>query len=159
MIVHVCVHRHGDTRAGHAFIFEVEAPNGLQHKMGSMYHGMLLVVSEPTLPGRFDHQRCRPFRISPSNRAQIAMTAMLSAVCAISCPQAQITLPPVENHPKLQGTELSEPCRCRSDRIWGGPRVLAHCICGDTCLEVPFVCRVLPCTSDATARDVLGCCA
>ena len=23
--------------------------------MGSMHHGMLLVVSEPTLPGRFDH--------------------------------------------------------------------------------------------------------
>ena len=24
------------------------------------------------------------------------------------------------------------------------------------CVEAPFVCRVLPCTSDATARDVLG---
>ena len=83
-------------------------------------------------------------------------TVMLSVVCAITCSQAEFTFPPFENDQKLQGTELSERCCCSIGRIWGGPRLLVRCICGDMCVEAPFVCRVLPCTSDATARDVLG---
>ena len=78
--------------------------------MGSTHHRMLLVVSEPVAPGRFDDQRCRPIRISPKSRALPALLTMLSVRCAIYCWQAQITLSPVENHPKQQGTELSGRC-------------------------------------------------
>ena len=74
-----------------------------QHKMGSMHHGMLLVVSEPTLRGRFDDQRCRPIRIPPWTRAQTALLTMLSVRRAIPCPQAQFTLSPSENHRSCSG--------------------------------------------------------
>ena len=80
--------------------------------MGPNLHHMRLLKSESATSGRFNDQRCRPFRISPSNRAQIAMTAMLSAVCAISCPQAEITLPPFENHLKLQEPVLFDVSVC-----------------------------------------------
>ena len=85
-------------------------------------------------------------------------TVMLSVVCAITCSQAEFTFPPFENDQKLQGTELclSAADALSAGSIWGGPRLLVRCICGDMCVEAPFVCRVLPCTSDATARDVLG---
>ena len=37
----------------------------IEYKMGSMHHGMQLVVGELALPGRFDHQGCRPIQIPP----------------------------------------------------------------------------------------------
>jgi len=92
------------------FIFEVEAPNDPICKMRPNLYGMPLLTCEPALSGHSGGQRCAAFQIPPWIRAHIAIPPMPSAVCAISCPQAQITLPRIENHPKLQGTELSERC-------------------------------------------------
>ena len=63
------------------------------------------------------------------DRAQIAMTAMLSMLCAKPCPQAQITLPPFKNHLEPKGPVLFDRLRCRIGRIRGGPCATARCRC------------------------------
>ena len=55
MPLHVCVkERLADVQRSCPQVFPMPRDKG-GNNMGSMHHGMLLVVSEPTLPGRFDH--------------------------------------------------------------------------------------------------------
>ena len=69
------------------------------------------------------------------NLAQIAMTVMLSMVCAIPCSQAEFTLPPFENNLKLQGTGATGLCLGRAGRRLGGPRAFWRCSARATLLS------------------------
>ena len=58
---------------------------------------MLFMPRKLAAPVFFDDERCALFRILPSSRAQIAMNAMLSVLCAFPCPQSWKSHPPFEN--------------------------------------------------------------
>ena len=69
------------------------------------------------------------------NLAQIAMTVMLSMVCAIPCSQAEFTLPPFENNLNLQGSGAADWCVGRTGRRLGGPRAAWRCSAQATLLS------------------------
>ena len=89
------------------------------------------------------------------NLAQIAMTVMLSMVCAIPCSQAEFTLPPFENNLKLQGTGATGLSLGRAGRRLGGPRAFWRCSARATLLSRAVRCRALLRTSHATACEPL----
>lgn len=51
--------------------------------------GKLVLAGKYVTPSPLDPQRCLRIRIPPWIRAQFAMTAMLSLLCAIPRPQAE----------------------------------------------------------------------
>ena len=68
------------------------------------------------------------------NLAQIAMTVMLSMVCAIPCSQAEFTLPPFENNLNLQGSGAADWCVGRGPVVaWEGRVLPGAAVPGPRC--------------------------
>ena len=129
--------------------------NGLHYKIGPILHRMALVASDSAFSVCGDDQRCRRIRIPPWIRAQFALLTMLSMIRAVPCSQGEFALCPFEKGMPLHGRELLKGRRCRVNGCGEDPRFPVPCSSVDTCSGCPVCCRVVLCTCNATARDIL----